>query len=409
MMIMKKCKLKLSYFLGALIMMSSPAFSQQSEKKSPTWNFKNGIGMVVPDSLFSINFRFRMQNRASYTTLSEDDLSASIVEARVRRLRMRFEGFMLNPKLTYYIQLSFSRGDMDWNGSENSVVNSSPNIVRDAVIYYRPSKKVTLMFGQTKLPGNRQRVVSSGDLQFADRSIVNAAFNIDRDFGFQGIYEDNIANLTYLLKGAITSGEGRNSSFSDYGLAYTGRAELLPFGKFTNKGDYFEGDLEREPMPKLSIAGGYHYNESAKRTAGTLGKDIYQPRNLSAFIADVLFKYKGFAFSAEYLTRNTDNPVTIHTDGSERAVFAGEGKMAQTSYIFKNNFELAGRYAIVTPSEAIQNNEVQIENYTAGVTKYLKGHRVKLQSNATYGIQKDFTANSTIKQWTWVFQMELGI
>ena len=297
-------------------MMSSPAFSQQSEKKSPTWNFKNGIGMVVPDSLFSINFRFRMQNRASYTTLSEDDLSASIVEARVRRLRMRFEGFMLNPKLTYYIQLSFSRGDMDWNGSENSVVNSSPNIVRDAVIYYRPSKKVTLMFGQTKLPGNRQRVVSSGDLQFADRSIVNAAFNIDRDFGFQGIYEDNIANLTYLLKGAITSGEGRNSSFSDYGLAYTGRAELLPFGKFTNKGDYFEGDLEREPMPKLSIAGGYHYNESAKRTAGTLGKDIYQPRNLSAFIADVLFKYKGFAFSAEYLTRNTDNPVTIHTDGN---------------------------------------------------------------------------------------------
>jgi phosphate-selective porin OprO and OprP len=181
---------------------------------------------------------------------------------------MKFEGFVYNPKLTYYIQLSFSRGDMDWRGTDNSVNNHSPNIVRDAVIYYNPNKNVRLGFGQTKLPGNRQRVVSSGDLQFADRSIVNATFNIDRDFGFFAHYMTNYFNL----RGAITSGEGRNSVASNNGLAWTGRAELLPLGKFTGNNDYIEGDLEREPKPKISLAVTYSLNDRAVRQSGTLGK-----------------------------------------------------------------------------------------------------------------------------------------
>ncbi len=146
---------------------------------------------------------------------------------RVRRLRFKFEGFVYNPKLTYYIQLAFSRGDMDFNAAEGSVINNSPNVIRDAVIYYNPTKNLRLGFGQTKLPGNRQRVISSGDQQFADRSIVNATFNIDRDFGFFANYSGHFYNL----RGAITSGEGRNSTASNAGLAYTGRVELLPLGK----------------------------------------------------------------------------------------------------------------------------------------------------------------------------------
>jgi hypothetical protein len=42
---------------------------------------------------------------------------------------------------------------------------------------------------------------------------------------------------------------------------------LLPLGKFANKGDYFEGDLERETKPKLSLAGGYHHNETLTRNS----------------------------------------------------------------------------------------------------------------------------------------------
>ena len=55
----------------------------------------------------------------------------------------------------------------------------------DAVVKYAFSKNQQIWFGQTKLPGNRERVISSMALQFVDRSNVNSKFNIDRDFGVQ--------------------------------------------------------------------------------------------------------------------------------------------------------------------------------------------------------------------------------
>lgn len=391
------------------VLIGGKSNAQELSKNMPSWSFKNGIGMVTPDSTFSLNFRFRMQNRAAYYTVSEKDFSASEIEARVRRLRMRIEGFVINPKITYYVQLSFSRGDMDWSVRDNSTFNNSPNIVRDAVVFYRPNKHFTFLIGQTKLPGNRQRVVSSGDLQFADRSIVNSTFNIDRDFGIQAVYENKISDFTFLLKGAISSGEGRNSLVSDAGLAYTGRIELLPFGKFSNKGDYFEGDLEREQKPKLALAGGYHYNESAWRTAGTLGKDLYEGRSLSSIIADLVFKYKGFALTAEYISRTTANPITINSSGSERIVYVGEGKLIQASYIFKSNFEIAARYAVVTPKSSIRDRENQLENITLGITKYLNKHRLKLQGNVLYNMETDMIVNETSNNWGFMFQVELGI
>lgn len=73
----------------------------------------------------------------------------------------------LSKKLQYYIQLGFSKSDLDlWGGSY-----AQP--IRDAIIYFYPKPNLYFGFGQSKLPGNRERVVSSGNLQFADRSIAN--------------------------------------------------------------------------------------------------------------------------------------------------------------------------------------------------------------------------------------------
>ena len=102
-----------------------------------------------------------MQNRAAFVTEDGDDFSINEFEARIRRLRLRFDGFLYTPKLTYLIQLSFSRGDLDYESL------GFPNIVRDAYIQYAVSKSFSVGFGQTKLPGNRQRVTSSGDLQLS--------------------------------------------------------------------------------------------------------------------------------------------------------------------------------------------------------------------------------------------------
>jgi phosphate-selective porin OprO and OprP len=376
---------------------------------------QKGVGFVTADSTFSLNFQFRMQNRTLYNSKTDEDFAPESFEFRVRRLRMKFEGFVYNPKLTYYIQFSFSRGDMDWRGPDNSSVNSSPNVIRDAVIYYSPNPKLRLGFGQTKLPGNRQRVVSSGDLQFYDRSIVNARFNIDRDFGFFAHY--TTPNL--IFRGALTSGEGRNADLSNEGLAYTGRVEFLPFGKFKGSNDYIEGDLEREEKLKVSLAGTYSYNESALRQGGQVGNDLFGSRAINNYSADLLLKYSGWAWYSEFSQRAVDSPVTVNPANSTqlRTLYDGYGVVSQVSRLFKNNFEIAGRYAITTPSAKLYKNidtpslnEKQVENYELGVTKYLNGHRLKIQSGLVYSKLTDLRSNSFFDgTWSWALQFELGI
>ena len=391
-----------------------PSHGQENKPALRTFYKKGrGFGMVTADSIFSINFQFRIQNRAAYVSKSEDDLSAESFEFRVRRLRMKFEGFVYNPKLTYYIQLSFSRGDMDWRSTDNSINNHSPNVVRDAVIHYNPTKNIRLGFGQTKLPGNRQRVVSSGDLQFADRSIVNANFNIDRDFGFFAHYTSNYFNL----RGAITSGEGRNSVSSNNGLAWTGRFELLPLGRFTGSNDYIEGDLEREPKPKVSLAVTYSLNDRAVRQAGTLGNDLYAARSIRNFEVDGLLKYNGLAWYIEYMQRDNDHAVTQNATGGTRFIYVGKGYLSQLSYLFKNNFEIAGRYSAIVPSKMLYDNadfpalsEKKLEQIEFGVTKYYVGHRVKVQGNIIYGNRTNLIDDSSAGGfWSAIFQVELGI
>lgn len=411
-------KPKLLAILTAQLILTTISFQTFAQSKPVVNVFtkkQKGVGFVTADSAFSLNFQFRMQNRAMYISNSESDLSPEEFEMRVRRLRMKFTGFILNPKLTYYFQLGFSRGDMDWRGFENNKINSSPNIIRDAVIYYNPIPRLRLGFGQTKIPGNRQRVISSGDQQFFDRSIVNARFTLDRDFGFFGHYTTKYV----IFRGSLTSGEGRNSDLSNYGLAYTGRVEFLPFGQFTSENDYQEGDLEREEKLKVSVAATYSQNDRALRTQGQLGNDLYAAKTMDAVEFDLLAKYNGWAWYTEFMNRTTSNPITINPTNSSQisAVYAGQGFMSQISYLFKNNFEIAGRYATSKPSSKLYDNaevpslnEKQIENYELGVTRYFNGHRLKVQGGLMYSKLTDLRVDSFFTgYYSAVFQVELGI
>jgi phosphate-selective porin OprO and OprP len=401
--------LRLLMFVACVMLISMSAFAQEKKPVINVFTKKGkGVGFVTADSTFSLNFQFRMQNRAAFVSKTGTDLSPNSFEMRVRRTRFKFEGFVYNPKLTYYIQLAFSRGDMDFSVTDNSAINNSPNIIRDAVIYYSPTKHLRFGFGQTKLPGNRQRVISSGDQQFADRSIVNATFNIDRDFGFFANYAGNFYNL----RGAITSGEGRNSNGSNNGLAWTGRLELLPLGKFTGTNDYQEGDLEREPKPKISIGSTYSYNDRAMRQAGQLGNDLYEVRGIRNFEVDLLFKYNGWAWYNEYMTRSAADPITVSpTDASKtRIIYVGRGYLTQLSYLFKNNFEVAGRFSRTTPFSSIYASQQELEQSEFGVTKYLNGHRLKIQGNVVYGHRTHVDTKAYASDfWSGIFQIELGI
>jgi len=345
-----------------------------------------------------------MQNRAGITF--ENGWDDAEFEATVKRLRLRFDGFIKDQRLTYYMQLSFSRGDQDWDNSQ------IPNVIRDAMVYYKFNKHFYIGFGQGKLPGNRQRVISSGSLQFADRSIVNSTFTIDRDFGVFGYYNHSFGKKFHVeFKGAISTGEGRNILVTDNGLAYTGRVEILPFGKFKNKGDYFEGDIERETTPKLSLAGTYSYNKKAAKNSGQRGSELYQQRDIESIFADMVLKYNGWCLSSEFARRNCHYPVTINSTTNDIVfISTGYGVNTQLSYIFPRNFEIAGRYSAVEPSKQMSGLGMdQQKVYMLGLTQYISKHKTKIQMNVSRLIKNNLDTDTGKKFWNAMIQVEIGI
>ena len=193
-------------------------------------------------------------------------------------------------------------------------------------------------------------------------------------------------------------------------MAYTGRIEWLPLGSFSNKGDYSEGDLEFEPKPKLSVAGGYCYNDRATRTGGQLGSELYTFTDMTTFIADLLYKQQGWALSAEYFDRQSEEPITTNEDGDVRFITTGAGVNVQLSKILRSKYEFAGRYTLVGPTGDVAELRDRTEEALLGATKYLNGHRIKLQLYAGYRwtdeqMMLDHPGNS----WTTLFQVEFGI
>lgn len=393
--------IKLVCFAIFLISLRGQAQVVESDERA-ILNVDEGINFSK-DSLFLMNLRFRMQNRAGFNTLSRDNFQVDKYEMRVRRLRLRFDGFVLNPKFQYYIQLAFSKADL--NLEDQNIAHP----VRDAILYYVINKNFYMGFGQSKLPGNRQRVNSSGNLQFADRSSVNSLLTLDRDFGFFGYYTFYLRPSILQLKGAITTGDGRNASAINDGLAYTGRVEFLPFGAFLNVGDYSEGDIEFEPKPKLSIGVSVSKNKKASLTGGQLGQELYETRDLNAFIVDVIFKYKGWAASTEFLSRNTIDPITSNEQGDLRYVVTGYGINTQFSRMVSRKTEIAVRYAFLQPKLEIAELQDSIDETLIGITRYLNGHRIKIQGNIGYRwLSKKGDANGD-NSLTGMFQVEFGI
>ena len=372
----------------------------------PYYNYGRGLGVTSKDSLFQMNLRFRMQNRASYYHLPEEETDE--MDAKIRRLRLRFDGFLGNPKFLYAIQLSFATDDL----GELQENEERFNVIRDAVFMYRPNKNWNLIFGQTKLPGNRQRVNSSGALQFTDRTINNASFNIDRDFGFQLHYiKDFKDKFSYNFKTALSSGRGRNFPETfEAGGAITAKAELFPFGVFKQDGRYFEGDILREERFKLMLSGAYHYNSNALRNRGQIGLDLWETATIRSSFVDIMFKYQGFAGMLAYMNRTSPDVFQTNPENidDQRFILVGEGFDSQLSYVFPSNYEIIARYSEQNLSSDIEEFIPSSNEMAIGLTRYFWEHAFKIQLELS---RREFLPIKAdrFNEYYVRFQVEMGI
>ena len=351
---------------------------------------KGLFNLVGKDSTFTMKIGARMQFLSTNNwTIEDGSLNNPETNFSVRRARLKFNGFAFSPKLKYKIELGLSNRDLS---GASEFTSNAPRYILDAVVKWNFHENFELWFGQTKLPGNRERVISSGNLQQVDRSLLNSRFNIDRDLGIQLRHHFNLSEK-FVVKEAfsIAQGEGRNITTGNIGgHQFTGRVEFLPFGNFTSKGDYSGSDLKREKNAKLAIGVTYDHNNNAVKNRSNQGSYMvtntgFYETNINTVFIDAMFKYQGFSLMAEYADRDAGDPFAKNLDGTLTGdeVQVGNGLNLQAGYLLTNDWEVSGRYTNTELDTNITGNKLE-NQYTLGVSKYIVGHKLKIQSDVSY-------------------------
>jgi len=382
--------------------------TQAQEANAPTFG-KGILNLVGKDSTWSMKIGARMQllSVANWEAGADGGLTHPEQNFLVRRARLKFDGFAYSPKLKYKLELGLSNRDLS---GASSFTGNTPRYILDAVVMWNFHENFELWFGQTKLPGNLERVISSGNLQQVDRSLLNSRFNIDRDMGFQIRHHLKLTdNFLIREKLAFSQGEGRNIVSGNLGgHQYTARLELLPFGLFASNGEYSASDQNREEKPKLMLAATYDTNQKAVKTRSNQGSymtnDIgFFETDINTVFIDAMFKYRGFSFMGEYAHRTADDPIAKNSDGTPTGdiVEVGDGLNLQTGYLFKTNWEISGRFTNIKLGRAITGRNPQ-KQYTFGLSKYIVGHKLKIQTDLSY-----LSEDSAIDELMYRLQVEL--
>ena len=374
--------------LSTALILCAISFVQSQEINAPKFG-KGLFNLVGQDSTWTMKVGLRAQLLGSSSWEENNGNETSFL---TRRARLKFDGYAYSPKLKYKVELGLSNRDLS---GASQYTSNAPRYILDAVLQWNFYQNFELWFGQTKLPGNRERVISSGNLQQVDRSLLNSRFTIDRDFGFQLRHHFNLTE-TFIVKEifSLAQGEGRNITTGNLGgHQYTGRIELLPFGDFASKGDYKGSDLKREKKPKLAIGLSYDYNNNAVKTRSNQGSymtidgadDAYFETNINTVFLDAMFKYNGVSLMAEYSDRTASDAFAKNSDGSLTGdeVQVGKGLNLQMGYLFNNDIELSGRYTHIELDKNITGKNPESQ-YTLGLSKYIVGHKLKVQTDISH-------------------------
>ena len=342
-----------------------------------------------------------------------DEVDETANRYRMRRMRLRLSGNSANERFSYRFQV-------DLAGASEVDDEAANNYLLDAYIAYDITSRIEVAFGQrATYTDNRELFMNSYALQLVERSRLTSAFASIREFGLFLSGNFKTGNGTYLRPYfVLTTGDGPNVFSKDRGgLKIGGRVDFLPFGTFTNFGQFRQTDIVRERAPKLAVGVHYsHNNGMSSRRGRSSGTIVYLDANnneslpdYTKYGIDFIFKYLGFSVLGEYINADASVPSNItqrvRNDGSTSTNFdvngtmnvdnyvrarmmLGEAYNIQGGYIFKNGVSVDARYThLISDENSFLNNATFYNRpnyYTIGITKYLaRGYGAKIQASYT--------------------------
>ncbi|MBI1266891.1 MAG: porin [Cryomorphaceae bacterium] len=399
----------------AILVVLSCLFDFSVQAQNPVLNkYTFGEGLTFSSNDYSLTFRGYAQPFSETTFYSDTSLArTTYTRFRMRRLRLEISGDAAKEKIDYRLQVDLS------GSPEVDLANST--YLLDAWVSYNFTKRVKLAFGQKATPtDNRGLTVSSQSLQLVERSPLTSAFSTIREFGlfFQGDIRTK-GGAYFKNYFTLTNGDGLNALNADHGgFKVGGRIDYLPFGLFSNLGQFREVDMMRELSPKLVIGVNASFNKGmSSRRGRESGAILYLNDSLQESLpdfskigVDFMFKYRGFSVLGEFVQTAASVPDDItrrvRVDGTTSTVFdvdgaqnvenyvrsrmmLGSGYNIQVGYLFKSLYSIDIRYTHLNADEySFLNNGTfynRPDTYAVGVSKYLsRNYGVKVQASFSY-------------------------
>ena len=349
-----------------------------AQEKSNNFYITKGKGYEFHffDDQYLLQLDFRGQFRATYTHDEIPILGEEFIDDhtnfKINRARIKIGGYVYKSYYKYYFEQDIVGGNL-----------------LDFRLMIEKYPFLKLKVGQWKARYSRERIISSGNQQDVDRSILNSIFTIDRQQGvslYGNLKGTGAANFNYWA--SIFSGTGRSaSSNDDSSFMYLLRLQWNPNGKVLK----FSGsDIENHQkfISSFAIAGVTNtsrYTRFSTAGGGQLSgfeDGVDGQYKIDQFLFETAFKYKGLSWQQEFHFKNIDDRVNL-----EQTTLIGN--YFQVGYFFNNVFPKFPKPLEIFARQAFYDANIDVSGnnnyeYTIGCNWFFKGHKNKLTFDYSY-------------------------
>lgn len=324
-----------------------------------------GTKVTSPAGAFTATIELRAQLRYTSEDFPDAPGDASESDAELRRFRFKLGGRLFAESLDYYTEYDFPSDRL-----------------LDLRVTWTASEALQARVGQWKVPYNRERIDSSGKQQFADRSLANDFFTLDRQRGvalFGRLWAGTHAESWYNV--GVFEGTGRDGRGSADEPLVLGRWQWNALGHDL---EFSQSDVGYRELPAVAVAlaaarvrGPY----TAFSSAGGEQLDGFEPGDsdryrLEQVLVETAAQYDGWSWQHEHHWKTIDDTETANTTRLH-------GGYAQLGYFphatlpaIPRPFEIAWRYSRVDPDRD-RSSDTQTEK-TIAINWFFSDHDNKL-------------------------------
>jgi len=353
-------------------------FSQDTTKTTVSVKHGNkGFEFQTSDNNYLLQIQSRLQFRfatpGDQNPVNFDDFNEEKRRIfKINRARFKVGGHAFRPWIKYYWEYELAQGNL-----------------LDFKVMIEKFPWLSFKAGQWKTDYNRERVISSGQQQMVERSIINRPFTLDRQQGvcvYGHLDGKGIADFNYWV--SVLTGNGRGASTSDdKHLMYVTRVQWnftgIAVAMEGSDTEYHEkaagsialaGVTNRSPYTRFSQAGGGELEGFEDGAAGQY--------RVNQWVVETAYMYRGFSWQNEIHQKEINDLI----NGNTTTLF---GSYWQAGYFFHylwtaipKPLEVAFRYANYRPDVSIPKNTQQ--EYALAFNWFFKDHLNKLTAEITW-------------------------